>query len=346
MAQSKPLSEFSILVCGRTGVGKSSLVNFIVGEDVCDVGDPAVVDEEAADTAFDQKTSKVSKQKIIMNNVGVTIYDSPGLQDGTADEPMYLADMLENCRDVDLVFYCHEMIASRWTPPEVRSVRLLTETFGSTFWDKAILVLTKANMVQPTQQLTDEELKKYFLQLKVNKEKKFRLEIAKQVHEYQRTPKADEQPSCGSAAGSETAKEHPKQIDSLPGVPSGSETAKEHPKQIDSHPAVSAGSETSKEHPKQIDSLPAIPTGSKSKQFLPDGKHFIGNLWVTCMERLPPDQVESFMQATGSANRIVSCEDIKGGKSPGFIPSREDLLKAWESMTVSRVPAEDDKPLR
>ena len=271
MSQSKPLPKFSILVCGKTGVGKSSLINFILGEDVCEVGDPGQVDEDDADEAFDPKTTKVSKHEMAINGTSVTIYDSPGLQDGTADEPKYLADMLENCRDVDLVFYCHEMIAARWTPPEVKSIRLLTETFGNTFWDKALLVLTKANLVEPRKEVTSGEEKEYFRRLKVNKEKKFRTEVAKQVNRTQ-------------------------------------------------------------EHPNRIDSIPAVPAGSEAEQFLLDGKHFIGNLWVTCLERLPKNQVELFMQATGSASRIVSCDDIKGGGTPGSIPTREDLMKAWKIM--------------
>ena len=282
MAQSKPLPKFSILVCGTTGVGKSSLINYLLGEDVCEVGDPGEVDEDDADEAFDRKTVKVSKQEMIINGVSVTIFDSPGLQDGTADEPKYLADMLENCRDVDLVFYCHEMIATRWTPPEVYSVRLLTETFGNTFWDKAILVLTKANLVRPVKEVTKEEKKEYFRKMKVYKETKFRTEVAKQVN-------------C------------------------------------------------TQEHPNGIDNIPAVPAGSEAVQFLLDGKHFIGNLWVTCLERLPSNQVELFMQATGSTSRIVSSDDVKGSVLPGFIPTREELVKAWEVMFRRRKQEMKDK---
>ena len=41
------------------------------------------------------------------------------------------------------------MTIVRWTPQEVKATKLLTEKFGTEFWKKAIMVLTKANMVKP-----------------------------------------------------------------------------------------------------------------------------------------------------------------------------------------------------
>lgn len=273
----KTLPEFSILVCGQTGVGKSSLVNFILGKDVCAVGDPGEEDEDDIESSFDRKTTEVSKQGLTINGVHLSIYDSPGLQDGTADEPKYLADMLNNCSDVDLVFYCHDMLADRWTDHEVKSVRLLTETFGSTFWDKTILILTKANMLQTRQRSTQEELAKYFLVKKTKIMKRFLFELRKQAE--------------------------------------------------------------------SVKDLPVVVAGSEGEQFLADGKHFIGNVWVTCLERLAsskPYKVELFLKATGAASRIVSCSDIRGEGSSGFWPTREDMVKAWEVMSGRRKALKSD----
>lgn len=136
----KSHGHFSILVCGKTGVGKSSLVNLLIGNEVFNVGGPG----ETGDFRF--TTDRVRSSSVEIQGVTVTVFDSPGLQDGSRNEQRYLSDMHRQCRNVDLVLYCIDMTISRWTPPEVRATQLLTEKFGLNFWDKTVIVLTKANM--------------------------------------------------------------------------------------------------------------------------------------------------------------------------------------------------------
>ena len=133
-----------ILVCGQTGVGKSALVNSLVGHYLCPAGDPG---KRCANGAFKSETRTMTKVKGNINGTIVTIWDSPGLQDDTVDEEQYLQDMYDKCRDVNLVLYCVEMTTVRWTDQDKRAVTLLTGKFGKDFWKKCVLVLTKANMV-------------------------------------------------------------------------------------------------------------------------------------------------------------------------------------------------------
>ena len=133
----------NILVCGRTGVGKSSLINNLVGSQVCEVNDPGC---EGGN--FDRGTTEVNETKVNIDNVFVTIYDSPGLQDGTDDEEKYLQDMHNKCKDVNLVLYCMEMTSPRYTSAEIRATELITNKFGPDFWNRCVLVMTKANMVR------------------------------------------------------------------------------------------------------------------------------------------------------------------------------------------------------
>ena len=138
------LEQLRILVCGRSGVGKSSLVNSLVGRDVCQVGDPGLeVDFLSARTKFtEQNCLKLG------NGIQITIYDSPGLQDGTNEEA-YLDDMYRKCKDVDLVLYCMNMTESRFMPAEITAVGQITKKFTSDIWKKCVLVLTQADRVVP-----------------------------------------------------------------------------------------------------------------------------------------------------------------------------------------------------
>lgn len=140
------------LVCGRTGVGKSSLINSLLGRQVCNVNDPGMYLENAT-AAFSAGITEVNKTVFNVDEMLVSVWDSPGLQDspgledGTEHEDSYLQSMYDNCCDVDLVLYCMEMTTVRWTPNEKRALELLTRKFGPEFWRKTVLVLTKANMV-------------------------------------------------------------------------------------------------------------------------------------------------------------------------------------------------------
>lgn len=138
--------KLKILVCGKTGTGKSSLLNTLLGCELCKVGGPGEIDR----FAFKAVTKYVTPVYASIQNALLEIFDSPGLQDGTEDDEDYLEDMHKKCENVNLVLYCIDMTTTRWTPQEVKATNLLTKKFGAEFWKKAVLVLTKANMVKPS----------------------------------------------------------------------------------------------------------------------------------------------------------------------------------------------------
>ena len=137
----KLLKPFDVLVCGKTGIGKSSLINSLTGTKACDINDPGITGN------FKAKTTTVTPILINFSGVLLRVWDSPGLQDGTVHETKYLDEMYEKCKDVNLVLYCMDITITRWSPPEVKAIELLTEKFGVDFWKKAILVLTWTNRV-------------------------------------------------------------------------------------------------------------------------------------------------------------------------------------------------------
>lgn len=231
-----------ILACGRSGVGKSSLVNSLIGSEIMKVGDPGAENFPESHQLLDRCTTDVDSHNISINGVVVTVWDSPGLQDGTEDEEAYLNKMHQACGDVDIVLYCLQITETRWSQTEEKAMELLKNTFGVDFWKKAVLVLTKADMLQPrevTGKTTNEERKRYFLKMYEVLSDRFRIQLEKQ------------------------------------GVPA--EIASQ---------------------------VPAVATTSPMRPLLPNGKHFITEFWLACLERISAKSRINFINGTSALERI------------------------------------------
>ena len=128
--------SLSILVTGKTGTGKSTLINGIVGREVAKQGH-----------GLDPETSEVTAHTSREGEITVNVFDSPGLQDGTNNEQRYLEDMKAKCSDVDLIVYCIRMSERRLLTggPDIRAMTKLNETFGHDFWKNTVFLLTFAN---------------------------------------------------------------------------------------------------------------------------------------------------------------------------------------------------------
>lgn len=134
-----------MLVCGRSGVGKSSLVNSLIGRDVCKVFDPGL---EVEDDCLSPCTKLTERNLLTLRNgIQILIYDSPGLQNGTDDDEAYLEDMYSKCNDVDLVLYCLDMTEPHFRKEETHAIGMISQKFGPAIWMRCVLVLTKANLI-------------------------------------------------------------------------------------------------------------------------------------------------------------------------------------------------------
>lgn len=127
---------------GKTGAGKSTLVNGIVGEKVAEVGDK-----------LDGVTKEVKGFKFEKGGTSFLVFDSPGLQDVNLED----ADTLEQIRDclvdkcggeVDLLVYCLDMRRPRIETSDITAIRHLTEGFSTKLWKNAVFALTFANDVK------------------------------------------------------------------------------------------------------------------------------------------------------------------------------------------------------
>ena len=140
--------QVSIFITGKTGVGKSTLVNGLVGAELAKEGD--TLDPETAKVTCYEKEFYKDEKDEKDDALKVTVWDSPGLQDGTTKEAEYLADMKEKCSDMDICIYCVNFMEVRFTKDcaDVVAMKKLTEVFGKKMWENAMFVLTFANMAE------------------------------------------------------------------------------------------------------------------------------------------------------------------------------------------------------
>ena len=130
--------HISILLTGKTGVGKSRLVNALVGQPVAQEGQKK-----------DPCTSTVTSYMSDMEGIEVRIWDSPGLQDGTSNDELYLEDLTKKLHQgMDVMIYCLKMDDRRFHEEDKRAMRTLTRAFGKELWKNAVIALTFANNVK------------------------------------------------------------------------------------------------------------------------------------------------------------------------------------------------------
>ena len=138
--------SMEILITGRTGTGKSTLVNALVGKRMAPTGSDLQINTKYV-TSYEATTNEGMK---------IVVWDSPGLEDNSEDEERYLREMKENCSNVDIIIYCLDVSAARAQlggadkeqMKDLCAIKKLTEKFGRDLWGHSIFVLTRANALE------------------------------------------------------------------------------------------------------------------------------------------------------------------------------------------------------
>ena len=133
-----------ILVVGKTGSGKSTLINGLFGSDKAEVGH--TLESETKNVQFFQEVYDSESKN--GEKFKVTICDSPGFRDSSLSDEEYIKMLkLTTCNDPDLVLYVVSMRETRWTADQVETITYVNKALGKEIWNNTLLVLTFANEI-------------------------------------------------------------------------------------------------------------------------------------------------------------------------------------------------------
>jgi GTP-binding protein EngB required for normal cell division len=124
-----------IVAVGRTGVGKSSTINALLGSDVAPVGH------------FEPATASVEQYTVNLNGIPCVLADTPGLCDKIVidgESSGYLKEMAEALREVDLLLFVTQLDFNRVDGCEMLTIRDITKILGAGVWSHSLIVFTHA----------------------------------------------------------------------------------------------------------------------------------------------------------------------------------------------------------
>ena len=155
------LDSLNFMLLGKPGIGKSSLVNGLIGAKVADTGD--ILGEIAKQGITRNITSYEGK----IEDTNITIWDTPGLLDPSFKDYDVFAEISQASSKVDLFLYCIKMSEARFLPgnDDEKIIQMLTKTLGEDIWERTLVVLVHANTAVAEFELdcdTDEELNEAF----------------------------------------------------------------------------------------------------------------------------------------------------------------------------------------
>lgn len=141
--------RFTFLIAGRTGVGKSSTINSLLGQYIAPVGDCEPV------------TAEVVAYETYVHGVPCRVVDTPGLCDNKGMDESYVEQMRAGVgqHGADCFWFVTTLAETRVRTDETDALMMITNAFGPDIWRRAVLVFTFADYFRNAEK-HDERLRK------------------------------------------------------------------------------------------------------------------------------------------------------------------------------------------
>ena len=127
-----------ILIAGRTGVGKSSTINSILGAPVATVGH------------FEPTTAEIHFYSGLINSAPILVIDTPGFCDARSDrsnDSSYIALIKRLVSEIDLFLFITRLDDARVEASELDTLKLISDAFSREMWQRSIVALTRADAI-------------------------------------------------------------------------------------------------------------------------------------------------------------------------------------------------------
>ncbi|KAI4383032.1 hypothetical protein MLD38_008913 [Melastoma candidum] len=139
LLKQQDVSSLTILVMGKSGVGKSSTVNSIVGE------------RAVAVSAFQAEGLRPVLVSRSSSGFTLNVIDTPGLIEGgyVNDQTLEIIKRFLLDKRIDILVYVDRLDAYRVDNMDKQVIKAITDSFGKDIWRKSLLVLTHAQLSPP-----------------------------------------------------------------------------------------------------------------------------------------------------------------------------------------------------
>jgi small GTP-binding protein len=127
--------SINVVAFGKTGIGKSTLINSLLQQNVAETGD------------MEATTKYINRHHIQVNNVNVNFYDTPRLFDDKDMDPLYLRQISPIINKASIILVCFDITDKRLRREDIHIIQLLDKLYGRIIWDRSVVVLTFANEI-------------------------------------------------------------------------------------------------------------------------------------------------------------------------------------------------------